>query len=59
MPPFNMARQKLPPHKHSRAAGISLPPELIRAARKVSSAQGMSLSMFVRQLLMKQLGEAK
>jgi hypothetical protein len=50
-----MARRKIPPHKHSKPAGISLPPELIREARKVAYAQGMSFSLFVRLLLMERL----
>jgi hypothetical protein len=53
-----MARRKIPPHKHSKPAGISLPPELIREARKVAFAQGMSLSLFVRLLLMQRLNGA-
>jgi predicted HicB family RNase H-like nuclease len=54
-----MARRKIPPHKHSKPAGISLPPEIIRAARKTAFAQGMSLSMFVRLLLMQHLNAAE
>jgi hypothetical protein len=50
-----MAQRKLPPHKKSRAAGISLPPDIIREARKHAYAQGMSLSMFVRSLLIARL----
>ena len=46
-----MAQRKVPPHKKSRAAGISLPPDIIKEARKQAYAQGMSLSMFVRSLL--------
>lgn len=53
-----MARKKIPPHKHSKPAGISLPPELIREARKTAFAQGMSLSLFVRLLLMQRLNGA-
>jgi hypothetical protein len=53
-----MAQRKIPPHKKSKAAGISLPPDIIREARKRAHAQGMSLSMLVRVLLMEKLSEA-
>jgi predicted HicB family RNase H-like nuclease len=53
-----MAQRKIPPHKRSKAAGISLPPELIREARKQAHQQGMSLSMLVRVLLIEKLSEA-
>jgi hypothetical protein len=50
-----MAYPKIPPHKRARAAGISLPPDLIRAARKIATQRGMTLSMFVKLLLMQRL----
>lgn len=53
-----MAQRKLPPHKRSKAAGISLPPDIIREARKHAYAQGMSLSMFVRTLLIQRLNSS-
>lgn len=52
-----MAQRKIPAHKRSKAAGISLPPELIREARKQAHQQGMSLSMLVRVLLREKLSE--
>jgi hypothetical protein len=52
---LSMAQRKVPPHKRSKAAGISLPPEIIREARKHAYAQGMSLSGFVRMLLLQRL----
>jgi len=50
-----MAYPKIPPHKRAKAAGISLPPDLIRTARKVATQRGMTLSMFVKILLMQRL----
>lgn len=52
-----MAQRKIPAHKRSKAAGISLPPDIIREARKHAHGQGMSLSMLVRVLLMEKLAE--
>jgi predicted DNA binding CopG/RHH family protein len=54
-----MARKPVAENKRAKAAGISLPSDLIRAARKAAFQQGMSLSSYVRVLLMKKLnGEA-
>jgi|LakMenE01Jun11ns_1017448.scaffolds.fasta_scaffold9853899_3 hypothetical protein len=54
-----MARKQVPQNKRAKGAGISLPPDLIRAARKIAYGQGMSLSAYVRQLLLERLnGEA-
>jgi hypothetical protein len=53
-----MAHPKIPPHKRSRGAGISLPPDLIRTARKLATERGMTLSMFVKLLLMQRLNGA-
>ena len=57
-PILNMAHPKIPPHKRSRGAGISLPPDLIRTARKLATERGMTLSMFVKLLLMQRLNGA-
>jgi hypothetical protein len=53
-----MANKSIPPHKRAKSAGISLPPQLTATARKVASMKGLSLSAFVRGLLIKEL-EAK
>ncbi len=53
-----MAYPKIPQHKRARAAGISLPPDLIRTARKVATERGMTLSMFVKLLLLQRLNGA-
>jgi predicted DNA binding CopG/RHH family protein len=56
---WRMARKPVAENKRAKAAGISLPSDLIRAARKAAFQQGMSLSSYVRVLLMKKLnGEA-
>jgi hypothetical protein len=52
---LNMAHPKIPPHKRARAAGISLPPSLIRDARKQADRNGLTLSAFVRILLTQRL----
>lgn len=52
-----MAKKAVPAGKKSKAAGISLPPDLIKEARKLAYAKGQSLSGFVRQLLIERLGE--
>ena len=52
-----MAKKAVPAGKKSKAAGISLPPQLINQARKHAYQRGMSLSGFVRQLLIERLGE--
>jgi hypothetical protein len=56
-PYSDMAQRKLPLHKKSKAAGISLPPDIIREARKRAHSQGMSLSGLVRSLLIAKLSE--
>lgn len=50
-----MANRPVPANKKAKAAGISLPPQLINAARKHAYQRGMSLSGLVRQLLMEKL----
>ena len=52
-----MAKKAVPAGKKSKAAGISLPPDLIKEARKVAYSKGQSLSGFVRQLLIERLEE--
>lgn len=52
-----MARKPMPENKRAKAAGISLPPDIIRAARKVAFNKGMSLSAYVRVLLVQKLSE--
>ena len=41
--------------KKARAIGVSLPPDLIRQAKKHAFSQGMSFSRFVRSLLAREL----
>ena len=50
-----MAKKAVPAGKKSKAAGISLPPDLIKEARKVAYGKGQSLSGYVRQLLIESL----
>ena len=50
-----MAKKTVPAGKKAKAAGISLPPDLIKEARKHAYGKGMSLSGFVRQLLIERL----
>jgi len=50
-----MANRPVPDNRKAKAAGISLPPQLINAARKHAYGRGMSLSGFVRQLLIEKL----
>ena len=53
-----MARKPVPENKRAKAAGISLPPDITKAARKAAYQQGVSLSAFVRMLLIEKLSEA-
>jgi len=53
-----MARKPIPASKRAKSAGISLPPDLIRTARKAAFQKGQSLSAFVRAMLARELGEA-
>jgi hypothetical protein len=53
-----MAHPKIPPHQRARAAGISLPPSVINKARKHAYAKGLSLSAFVRMVLLQHLNGA-
>jgi hypothetical protein len=53
-----MARKSIPASKRAKSAGISLPPDLIRTARKAAFQPGMSLSAFVRSMLTKHFEEA-
>jgi signal transduction histidine kinase len=50
-----MANRPVPENKKAKAAGISLPPQLINQARKHAYQRGMSLSGFVRHLLIEKL----
>jgi hypothetical protein len=52
-----MARKSIAPSKRAKSAGISLPPDLIRTARKAAFQKGLSLSAFVRAMLARELGE--
>lgn len=52
-----MARKPLPENKRAKAAGISLPPDLIKTARKIAYSQGVSLSAYVRMLLIQKVAE--
>lgn len=52
-----MARKPVAESKRAKAAGISLPSDLIRAARKVAFQKGMSLSSYVRVMLVQKLNE--
>jgi hypothetical protein len=54
---WRMANRPVPDNRKAKAAGISLPPQLINQARKHAYKRGMSLSGFVRQLLIERLGE--
>jgi hypothetical protein len=50
-----MARKPVAENKKAKAAGISLPSDLIRVARKAAFQKGMSLSSYVRVLLVEKL----
>jgi predicted DNA binding CopG/RHH family protein len=50
-----MARKPVAENKKAKAAGISLPSDLIRVARKTAFQKGMSLSSYVRVLLVEKL----
>jgi hypothetical protein len=50
-----MARKPVAENKKAKAAGISLPGDLIRVARKTAFQKGMSLSSYVRVLLVEKL----
>ena len=50
-----MARKPVAENKKAKAAGISLPGDLIRVARKTAFQTGMSLSSSVRVLLVEKL----
>ena len=50
---------RVPPHKKAKSAGISLPPQITASARKLAYSKGLSLSAFVRSLLIKELETAK
>lgn len=52
---WRMANRPVPDNRKAKAAGISLPPQLINQARKHAYQRGMSLSGFVRQLLIEKL----
>jgi hypothetical protein len=59
MHPENMAHPKIPPHKRAKGAGISLPPQIIREARKHADRSGLTLSAFVRMLLIQHLNDQR
>jgi hypothetical protein len=52
-----MARKPVAENKRAKAAGISLPGDLIRIARKVAFQKGMSLSSYVRVMLLQNLNK--
>ena len=52
---LRMARKPVAENKKAKAAGISLPSDLIRVARKTAFQKGMSLSSYVRVLLVEKL----
>ena len=52
---LRMARKPVAENKKSKAAGISLPGDLIRVARKTAFQKGMSLSSYVRVMLVEKL----
>ena len=52
-----MARVAVPDNERSRAAGISLPAQLIQTARRKAYGEGKSLSSLVRSLLIAHLSE--
>jgi len=54
---WRMARKPVAENKRAKAAGISLPSDLIRVARKAAFQKGMSLSSYVRVLLLEKLNE--
>jgi hypothetical protein len=54
-PIVDMAHPKIPPHKRAKGAGISLPPSIIREARRHADRNGLTLSAFVRMLLIQHL----
>jgi predicted DNA binding CopG/RHH family protein len=41
--------------KKAKSMGISLPPELIREAKKHAYSKGMSFSKYIRDLLLREL----
>lgn len=53
-----MARATVPENKKAVPAHISLPLPMIQKARKIATAQGKSLSGYVREILLKELQEA-
>jgi len=54
-----MANKPIPQHRKAKSAGISLPPQLIKDARKFAFSQNLSLSGLVRVLLTQKLEGAK
>ena len=50
-----MSNVRIEKAKKARAIGVSLPPDLIRQAKKHAFSQGMSFSRFVRSLLAREL----
>ena len=51
----SMPNVRKPADQKAKTIGISLPPELIREAKKQASANGMSFSKYVRTLLQREL----
>jgi predicted DNA binding CopG/RHH family protein len=51
----SMPNVRKPADQKAKTMGISLPPELIREAKKQASAKDMSFSKYVRTLLQKEL----
>jgi len=50
-----MANPKKPEHKKAQTTGVSLPPHILREAKKAAFARGLSLSGFMRDLLLREL----
>jgi hypothetical protein len=54
-----MANKPVPENRKAKSAGISLPPQITTSARKLAYSKGLSLSAFVRSLLIKEMEAAK
>jgi len=62
IPTIGIIRQEMPnvriaSTKKAKSMGISLPPELLRHAKKYAAKQGVSFSRLVRDLLARELME--
>jgi hypothetical protein len=54
-----MANKTIPAHRKNKPQGVSLPPELMKAAKRLAFNRGMSFSHLVRNLLRQELEAAK